>query len=340
MSKDGAMPWVKIYTDILDDSKVGNLNDACKLRFIQLVVLAGECDAEGALVKGDQPMTIAEIGRRLRVRADKLARELAAIERETLIYSRDNCWFISKFAARQGRSQSEKREYWREKQRENRAKRESVNVDSIESQSNVNAQSREEKRREEEEKNDCADAPLPHPSSALQNPQTGSATSLEANQVTAQTIAPDPPHEFQSEASIAGEATTAKKKRTKAPKNEDADANPEHQALFTAIAECCRLDPRLMGGRIGKAAKELWHAVHATPAQVETFRSWWFANDWRGQKGSAPSLSQLSEFWQQAIDAATGGAVFAKAGNMRKGESAGDIAIRRLAERYGNGQQS
>lgn len=193
----------------------------------------------------------------------------------------------------------------------------------------------EVEREVEVEVEDSADAALPHPSSALKNPQIGSSTPLEANTVAAQTIAPDPPHTFEDTESTTTDPTP-KKNRTRAPKTADADANPNHQALFAAIAECCHMDARLTGGRIGKAAKELWHAVHATPEQVSTFKAWWFANDWRGQKGSPPTLGQLSEFWQQAQDGAAAGNAIANA--ARKRESAGDIAIRRLAERYGNGQ--
>ncbi len=47
-----SMPWVKIYTEILDDPRVGNLTESAQLRYIQLIILAGECDAEGALVRG------------------------------------------------------------------------------------------------------------------------------------------------------------------------------------------------------------------------------------------------------------------------------------------------
>lgn len=85
-----------------------------------------------------------------------------------------------------------------------------------------------------------------------------------------------------------------------------------------------------MGKRIGVAAQTLWHDVHATPSQVKVFKDWWFANDWRGKRGSPPTLSQLGEYWQQAQDAATCGQVFANAAKQpnRQSEPKGFAAIR------------
>src|SRR3990170_1657964 len=46
------MPWVKIYVSILDDIKLARLTDAQKWRFVQMILLANECDAGGAIVTG------------------------------------------------------------------------------------------------------------------------------------------------------------------------------------------------------------------------------------------------------------------------------------------------
>ncbi len=59
--KESAMPWVKIFTEIIDDPKIGRLSKAAKWRFLELIVLAGECDADGYLVHSDQPLTLDEM---------------------------------------------------------------------------------------------------------------------------------------------------------------------------------------------------------------------------------------------------------------------------------------
>jgi len=55
-----SMPWVKIYTEILDDVKLSKLTDDQKWRFVQLILLAATCDAAGAFVIGESLMTHSE----------------------------------------------------------------------------------------------------------------------------------------------------------------------------------------------------------------------------------------------------------------------------------------
>jgi hypothetical protein len=66
-----SMPWVKIYTEMIDDPKIGRLNDATKWRFVSLVLLAGECDRDGALISGNESMSVTDIAWRLRVMRDR-----------------------------------------------------------------------------------------------------------------------------------------------------------------------------------------------------------------------------------------------------------------------------
>jgi len=42
-----AMPWVKLHTSYLDDSRFARLDDGQKFRFFQLLMLAGQLDAGG-----------------------------------------------------------------------------------------------------------------------------------------------------------------------------------------------------------------------------------------------------------------------------------------------------
>ena len=34
---------------------------------------------------------------------------------------------------------------------------------------------------------------------------------------------------------------------------------------------------------------------------IESFSSWWYANDWRGKQGQAPSIDQIKTLWPQAF---------------------------------------
>ena len=116
-----SMPWVKIWTETLDDPKFGRLDDATKWRFVQLCLLAGECDAEGYFANGDDVMTLTEMAWRLRLDEVDLTNDLAALGEIGLITAdEDGTIFITNFAKRQGRSQSEKRKQWRERKQRQR----------------------------------------------------------------------------------------------------------------------------------------------------------------------------------------------------------------------------
>src|SRR3990172_8013899 len=182
------MPWVKLYTEMLDDPKIGRLTAALRWRFVELVLLAGECDAEGYLLKGDEPLTIDDIAWRLRGDPDNLKENMDRLQEAGLIENQDGVWLISKFAERQGRSQSEKRKQWREAQQRKRGKDEqepdeendqedepekeendipddikSVIDDSSMSHTPRVEESREEVEKIRKEKDIGAGAPLPDP---------------------------------------------------------------------------------------------------------------------------------------------------------------------------------
>jgi len=116
------MPWIKLYTEILDEPKLGRLSDALKWRFVQLCLLAGECDAEGYLVSGTEAMPEDDIAWRLRLDVNELQKSLAELEGVGLVeLDRDgDIWFVKNFSKRQGRSQSEKRKAWRERKQRQR----------------------------------------------------------------------------------------------------------------------------------------------------------------------------------------------------------------------------
>lgn len=62
--------------------------------------------------------------------------------------------------------------------------------------------------------------------------------------------------------------------------------------LFDAIVEVCILDPKIDGSYIGKTKKALLK-MEKTPQDVLDFGLWWYANDWRGKQGQAPSQYNL-----------------------------------------------
>ena len=160
-----SMPWVKIYTEMIDDPKIGRLNDATKWRFVSLVLLAGECDQDGALISGNESMSVTDIAWRLRVTREQCETEIKPLVDCGILAEDDGLYFIPKFSDRQGRPQSEKRAMWRERQsrlREQKETPESVTRDSPVTHASRVDKSREEKRRVEKSREEnAADAALP-----------------------------------------------------------------------------------------------------------------------------------------------------------------------------------
>jgi len=119
------MPWVKLYTEFLDDPKVGFLSEGAQLLLVKLFLLAGECDAEGYLANGDECLTTEHIAWRLRLAPDVFASRWDELEARGFVdRDDDGALSVRNFQKRQGRSQSDKRELWRRRkarQRENEA---------------------------------------------------------------------------------------------------------------------------------------------------------------------------------------------------------------------------
>ncbi len=116
---NSAMPWIKVYTEFVDDAKFASSTDAVKLRFIQLMLIAGECDADGDLVAGGEWLKIDQIAWRLRVMHDQLENDVQALIALGVIAETKHGLTVVNFDKRQGRPQSVKREQWRtQKQRQ------------------------------------------------------------------------------------------------------------------------------------------------------------------------------------------------------------------------------
>lgn len=130
-----SMPWVKLYTETLDDAKLLPLGECTKWRFVQLILLAGDCDQGGWLANNMGPITIETISMRLRVTVEQLKKDLSALQAAGLMTldAKSKAWQVTNFDKRQGRPQSQKRELWRDQK--NRQRR--VRADTVRSPTDV-----------------------------------------------------------------------------------------------------------------------------------------------------------------------------------------------------------
>jgi hypothetical protein len=87
--------WVKLYIEILDDPKMGQLPDWLWRRAIELFLLAGESGNDGLL----QPVT--DLAWRLRVSAVKLTESLQALSEVGVVHETPQGWMVTNFKKRQ-----------------------------------------------------------------------------------------------------------------------------------------------------------------------------------------------------------------------------------------------
>ena len=136
------MPWVKLYTEMLDDPKISALTDYQAWTFVQLLLFAGECDMDGAISDSTAPFQLGKIAWRLREREEKLRGAVTRLLTLGLVEERDGGLLIPAFAARQGRPQAEKRQIWRDQQAKHRDMARGVSADA-----SMTPRSRGEERR-------------------------------------------------------------------------------------------------------------------------------------------------------------------------------------------------
>jgi hypothetical protein len=86
------------------------------------------------------------------------------------------------------------------------------------------------------------------------------------------------------------------------PRSEKPPKKPprDDQLLFGAVGRLCYADLRTlnntMRGKLNTACKTLRQS-DATPADVKEYTTWWYSEDWRGQKRQRPTPSQIVETW-------------------------------------------
>lgn len=89
--------------------------------------------------------------------------------------------------------------------------------------------------------------------------------------------------------------------RTTSESSGAAQRDRPRDPLFDALAELCKLDPKLKGSMIARTANNL-RKVSATPEQVTRFGEWWRLWDWRGTRGQPPTPPQVETEWRKAME--------------------------------------
>lgn len=153
------MPWVKLYTEMLDDIKLIGLTDSQKWRFVQLLMFAGECDAGGAFVTGESRVTHEEIAWRLRISVTELEKDIEVLTKIGILAIENDVLIIKNFLQRQGPTQAEKREQWQTRQKKKRDKAKTEGEDENVTRDSRVSHALEEEEEEEEDGEEAATTP-------------------------------------------------------------------------------------------------------------------------------------------------------------------------------------
>lgn len=270
MANEG-FPWIKLYTETLDDTKIGRLPDALKWRFVSLVLLAGECDADGYLMNGDMPLSDDDIAWRLRTDHQALPGELDQLAAAGLIENTDGGWLVTNFSKRQGRPYSEKRERWRERKRKQGGDQdEPAQEDSRENHAGTQEESRE---------NHAGFTPLDKIKSRED--------------------------ESREESISAGAEPSSDPPKSDINKNK----KPADLIWEGLISVCGYMPadrdwnkiPPTVKGQANKYAKEL-RQIGADPACFDAFLIWWYGHTWKGKKQERPTPADVVKEWPKFIN--------------------------------------
>jgi len=94
---------------------------------------------------------------------------------------------------------------------------------------------------------------------------------------------------------------TQKKEKKSIKENIAGDARPDkdRDLFFDKLADLTQSEPKLHGALIGKTKAQLIK-VSATLEELSKFEMYWYAQDWRGKQGQAPTLPQIVAEWGRA----------------------------------------
>jgi hypothetical protein len=117
------LPWIKLHLDLLREVRFGQLPESARLRYIELMLLAGECDAEGYLRAGEYELTCGDLAWRLRLPLEKIKADVDTLLGAGLLEIDEGSYLLPDFSERQGRMLSEKRANDRQRQARSRLRK-------------------------------------------------------------------------------------------------------------------------------------------------------------------------------------------------------------------------
>lgn len=142
--------WIKLYHEMLDDPKMGQLSDRLYRRAIECFLLAGDAHEDGLLP------AVNDMAWRLRCNPEHLESELIELAKTGILSQHDGGWFVTKFAERQGTMS--KAEYMARLRDEEQKKQHYQSTYQVRYQSVTNSNAEEDKEEDKDKEADSAAA--------------------------------------------------------------------------------------------------------------------------------------------------------------------------------------
>jgi DnaD/phage-associated family protein len=144
--------WIKLYTEIVRDPKMGRLTDRQFRTCINLFALAGTVDEDGKLPP------VEDMAWHLRMDDADLTADLEVLARVNIVEQTDGAWIVRKWAERQAKAPSDEPERvaqrvrnYRERKRNENVTPLPKNVTRLETETETDVDTETEKKRKETE---------------------------------------------------------------------------------------------------------------------------------------------------------------------------------------------
>jgi len=89
--------WIKLYHEILDDPKMGTMDDHLYRRTIEMMLLAGDAQLDGLLPN------VTDMSWRLRTTPEEIVTVLEQLEKLEIVHRAGDDWILTNFAERQAK---------------------------------------------------------------------------------------------------------------------------------------------------------------------------------------------------------------------------------------------
>lgn len=103
------MPWVRLHTDFINDEKLGALTRSAKLRFFELLALAGQLNAGGSIASGGAALSVAQIAFKLHDSREAVDADMAELAACGVIAFADGAYSITNWDKRQSEKWEKRR---------------------------------------------------------------------------------------------------------------------------------------------------------------------------------------------------------------------------------------